>query len=81
MTINKSQEQSSKQVGVYLESQIFMHRQLYETFSRGKHPDKIIVLTGSNEHNVCNVFYSEVVQIKQLSLTLQKLRSRASVNY
>jgi ATP-dependent DNA helicase PIF1 len=80
MTINKSQGQSLNQVGVYLESQICMHGQLYEAFSRGKHPDKIIVLTGSNEHNVRNVFL-EVIQIKQLSLTLQKLRSRASVNY
>ena len=61
MTINKSQGQSFNQVGIYLESQVFTHGQLYVALSRGKYPDKIKILTGSNEHNVCNVVYSEVI--------------------
>jgi hypothetical protein len=34
---------------------------LYVALSRGKYPGKIKILIGSNEHNVCNVVYSEVI--------------------
>jgi hypothetical protein len=42
-TIIKSQGQSFNQIGVYLESQVFTHIQLY--LSRGMYPDKIKVPT------------------------------------
>jgi ATP-dependent exoDNAse (exonuclease V) alpha subunit len=61
MTINKSQGLSFHQVGIYLKLQVFTHRQMYVALSRGKYPDKIKILAGSNEHNVCNVVYSEVI--------------------
>ena len=44
MTINKSQGQTLKRVGLYLTTPVFAHGQLYVALSRVGHPDFIKVL-------------------------------------
>lgn len=51
MTINKSQGQSFDRVGIYLQSSVFSHGQLYVAFSRAKNPEfvKVFKVNDSNE--------------------------------
>ncbi|CAI9296552.1 unnamed protein product [Lactuca saligna] len=44
MTINKSQGQSLKKVGLYLKNSVFTHGQLYAALSRATSPDSIKIL-------------------------------------
>nr|KAJ0207810.1 hypothetical protein LSAT_V11C500278750 [Lactuca sativa] len=44
MTINKSQGQSLKKVGLYLTNSVFTHEQLYAALSRATSPDSIKIL-------------------------------------
>jgi len=64
MTINKSQGQSLKHVGVYLPSPVFSHGQLYVALSRGTSRDglKILVTNDDGEETdvTSNVVYREV---------------------
>lgn len=64
MTINKSQEQSLKQVGIYLPQSVFSHGQLYVALSRVTSRDDLKILL-LDEDGVCvdttsNVVYKEV---------------------
>jgi len=64
MTINKSQGQSLKSVGIYLSSPVFSHCQLYVAISRitSKQGLKILIVDedGENIDMTSNVVYHEV---------------------
>lgn len=64
MTINKSQGQSLRYVGVYLDKPVFTHGQFYVAFSRVRHVDglKIYIPTdpGCDKRTTKNVVYTEI---------------------
>ena len=64
MTINKSQRQSLKNVGIYLSSPMFSHGQLYVAISRVTSKDGLKILItdedGDNTTLTSNVIYHEV---------------------
>jgi len=64
MTINKSQRQSLKNVGIYLSSSVFSHGQLYVAISRVTSKDGLKILItdedGDNTTLTSNVIYHEV---------------------
>lgn len=66
MTINKSQGQSLKNVGIYLPKPIFSHGQLYFALSRVTSRDGLKMLICDDEGRVSNktnnVVYKEVFQ-------------------
>jgi len=62
MTVNKSQGQSLKQVGVDLRSDAFTHGQLYVALSRVTSLDGLTLLSSSDTPTVIsNVVYPEVL--------------------
>jgi ATP-dependent exoDNAse (exonuclease V) alpha subunit len=64
MTINKSQGQSVKFVGLNLQSQVFSHGQLYVALSRCTSGNRIRVWLpeGNENKRVQNVVYPEILQ-------------------
>ena len=64
MTINKSQGQSVKFVGLSLKSQVLSHGQLYVAFSRCTSGNRIKVWLpeGNENKRVSNVVYPEILQ-------------------
>ncbi|PIA65100.1 hypothetical protein AQUCO_00100527v1 [Aquilegia coerulea] len=62
MTINKSQGQSVKYVGIDLRNHVFSHGQLYVALSRCTSSNRISVLLGNEDYDkTTNVVYPEVL--------------------
>ena len=61
MTINRSQGQTKKRVGVYLRAPVFTHGQLYVAMSRVGRADGVEVFTPNNA-STRNVVYEEILQ-------------------
>nr|KAJ0206588.1 hypothetical protein LSAT_V11C500249600 [Lactuca sativa] len=66
MTINKSQGQSLRRIGVYLPQPMFSHGQLYIALSRATSPDSIKILIQTNnptqENHTKNVVFKDLMQ-------------------
>ncbi len=66
MTINKSQGQTVSNVGIYLDSPVFSHGQLYVALSRARSQHQIHVLARDSKHGSAtllrNVVYPEALQ-------------------
>ncbi|KAK7312898.1 hypothetical protein VNO77_37136 [Canavalia gladiata] len=64
MTINKSQGQALRNVGIYIPKSLFSHGQLYVAVSRVTHKDGLRLLitdeTGHLQNTISNVVYKEV---------------------
>ena len=63
MTINKSQGQSLKKVGIYLQRPVFTHGQLYVALSRVKNIQGLhVILPHQEQHGnkTKNVVYKEI---------------------
>ena len=64
MTINKSQGQSLKQVGLYLLKPGFTHGQLYVASSRVKSIEGLKIMISSTDHSssatTLNIVYPEI---------------------
>ena len=67
MTINKSQGQTFERVGIYLQTPVFSHGQLYVAFSRAKDPNYVRVYKRSRieerncDNSVRNVVWPEAL--------------------
>ncbi|XP_070666782.1 uncharacterized protein [Malus domestica] len=69
MTINKSQGQSLKQVGLYLPEPVFTHGQLYVALSRVTSRKGLKILIGNGENNLNN--YTKNIVFKDVLQNLQ----------
>lgn len=62
MTINKSQGQTLKIVGVNLDQPVFSHGQLYVALSRVRSPSELFVFCGEDMRHTKNIVYFEVLE-------------------
>ena len=60
ITINKSQGQTLKHLGLYLEHDVFSHGQLYVALSRVCSQNSITVFTKNKSNIVKNVVFKEI---------------------
>ena len=72
MTINKSQGQSVKHVGLDLRTSVFSHGQLYVALSRCTSGNCIKVLLPPDQQDMCtaNIVYKEALRFIQCMWTL-----------
>lgn len=61
MTINKSQGQSFRRIGVYLKDPVFSHGQAYVAFSRVRSFDGFRVWLPEQKTSTKNIVYQEVL--------------------
>ena len=62
MTINKSQGQTLKKVGIYLPEPVFTHGQLYVALSRVSSLNSITIFNSTGQNSTKNIVYKEIFQ-------------------
>ncbi|XP_023748562.2 ATP-dependent DNA helicase PIF1-like [Lactuca sativa] len=88
MTINKSQGQSLRKIGIYLSQPVFAHGQLYVALSQATSPDSIRILLNNTDtcknNETKNVVYrdllqkvtsTEITECKQQMTTISELKA------
>lgn len=61
ITINKAQGQSLNRIGLYLDTQVFSHGQLYVALSRATSPDRVFVLIQEGSNIAKNIVFTEAL--------------------
>lgn len=84
MSINKSQGQSLKRVGLYLPEPIFGHGQLYVALSRATSPGSLKILMKPNDissvNTTSNIVYTDLLRSIELH-QVANLLSAKCLNY